>query len=77
MPASDTQVGGDHYKKLGIEPWAALRAWLGTEGFAAFLKGCVIKYVVRKKANPVEDLKKARHCLDKLIEVMEEQSGRD
>lgn len=61
--ANATQVGGQHYKGK-IEPWDAISAWgLG------FLAGSVIKYVARyKKKNGVEDLKKARHFLDKLIE---------
>ena len=62
--ANARQVGGDHYKGA-IEPWDAIAAWkLG------FLAGSVIKYVARyKKKNGVEDLKKARHFLDKLIEA--------
>lgn len=61
--ANTLQVGGSHYKGA-IEPWDAISAWgLG------FLAGSVIKYVARyKKKNGVEDLKKARHFLDKLIE---------
>ena len=66
MPdANHTQVGGAHYKTLNIQPWDAIHAW-GLRFFA----GNVIKYVARHKAKGgVEDLRKARHYLDKLIEL--------
>jgi len=69
MSASDVQVGGNHYKKLGTQPWDVYGQWLGAEGFRGFLVGSCIKYLVRfKDKGGVEDLKKARHFLDKLIE---------
>jgi hypothetical protein len=64
------QVGGDHYQKLDVQPWAAMEAWMTDEEFAGFLRGNVIKYVARcTQKNGLEDLRKARHYLDKLIEV--------
>jgi hypothetical protein len=65
--ANEVQVGGQHYKSKGIQPWDAIHAWgLG------FFSGNVVKYVARhREKNGVEDLKKARHYLDKLIEIME------
>jgi len=62
--ANDVQVGGDHYKMQSIQPWDAIESWgLG------FLDGNVVKYVARHKLKGgVDDLKKARHYLDKLIE---------
>lgn len=66
MPANDRQEGGDHYQTT-IQPWDAIVAWgLG------FLDGNAVKYLARwRKKGGVEDLKKARHYLDKLIEVEE------
>lgn len=66
MPdANHTQVGGAHYKTLGIQPWDAIHAW-----GLCFFAGNVVKYVARHKAKGgVEDLRKARHYLDKLIEL--------
>ena len=57
------QVGGDHYKDNEIQVWDAIHDWgLG------YFSGNVIKYVARhQKKNGIEDLKKARHYLDKLI----------
>ena len=65
--ANDTQVGGTHYKEQKLQPWDAIAAW-----DCGFLDGNVIKYVVRYRSKGgVEDLKKARHYLDKLIELEE------
>jgi len=66
-PANDIQIGGTHYKDKGLQPWDAIAAW-----DCGFLDGNVIKYVVRYRSKGgVEDLKKARHYLDKLIELEE------
>lgn len=66
-----TQVGGDHYKEMPIQPWEVMKAWMSPEEFSGFLRGCVIKYVSgRSKGEPrIVDYKKARHCLDALIEL--------
>ena len=71
MQANHRQVGGDHYAKQRIQPWDAIIAWgLG------FLDGNVVKYMARwKTKNGLEDLKKARHYLDKLIEEEEAKNG--
>lgn len=70
MSADESQVGGDHYKKLGIhQPWNVLQAWMTPEEFRGYLKGSAISYLARcNDKGGVEDLKKARHFLDKLIE---------
>jgi hypothetical protein len=46
----------------------------GTSGISAFITGTVIKYLCRytHKGTPVEDLKKARWYLDKMIEEVKE-----
>lgn len=67
MAANDIQVGGDHYKSLnGEEHWDRMWRLYGRGYFV----GCITKYVERyHKKNGIEDLKKARHFLDKLIEL--------
>lgn len=61
----DTQVGGDHYKSKGIQPVEYCMA-----NGIGFMEGSVIKYVTRwKDKGGVDDLKKARHFLDMLIEA--------
>lgn len=71
MAADDIQVGGAHYKSVKVQPWAAMEAWMTPEEFRGFLRGNAIKYLARTKDDRLEDLKKARHYLDKLIEIME------
>jgi len=71
--ANNKQVGGEHYKDKHIQPWDAIHEWgLG------FFSGNVVKYVARhREKNGIEDLKKARHYLDKLIELMEKPNVRE
>lgn len=60
-----TQVGGDHYAKLPIQPVEYIHA-----NHLGFFEGNVLKYISRwRNKNGVEDLKKARHYLDLLIEL--------
>lgn len=63
--ANNRQVGGNHYKTGGEEHWDRVnRLQLD------YFQGQITKYVERwKKKNGVEDLKKARHFLDKYIEL--------
>ena len=65
------QVGGDHYRNMGVQPWVAMESWMTTEQFVGFLRGNAIKYLARCDVKgKVEDVKKARHYIDKMIEVM-------
>lgn len=61
----DVQVGGTHYKGMAIQPFEYIH-----KNGIGFAEGCVIKYVSRWRAKGgVEDLKKARHFLDLLIDA--------
>jgi hypothetical protein len=62
------QVGGDHYRKFKIQPWQIWEEY----GLDAFT-GTVVKYLLRAghKGDKLEDLRKARHTLDRLIEIEE------
>lgn len=65
--ALGTQVGGNHYKDMPIQP-----AEYCHKNNIGKLEGDVIAYVSRwRKKNGIEDLKKARHTLDLLIELEE------
>jgi hypothetical protein len=68
---ADTQIGGSHYIRMAVQPWDAMASWMSHEEFTGFLRGNVIKYTARagSKGEAIEDYKKARHYLDKLIEV--------
>lgn len=71
-PTGASQVGGDHYIQMPVQPWDAMQAWMSREAFTGFLRGNAIKYLARcDKKGGLEDLKKARHYIDRLIEVME------
>ena len=63
--ASDTQVGGDHYTKLEIQPMTYSMA----NGLNA-LQHTALKYITRyqDKGTPLQDLAKARHCIDMMVE---------
>ncbi len=72
MAAEDTQIGGNHYASKKVQPWHAMEAWMTRDQFAGFLSGNAIKYLARcDDKGGLEDLKKARHYLDKLIEFHE------
>jgi len=73
LNANDYQVGGDHYNKHRIQPWDAMREWMTLAEFQGFLRGNAIKYLARDKGANVEDLRKARHYIEKLIESMCEE----
>lgn len=62
-----------HYKTGGIEAIEGIEASMGPEAYAGYLKGSVMKYLWRyeKKGKPLEDLKKARWFLDRLIQKVE------
>ena len=63
--ANDVQIAGDHYKSKAVQPWDYIVA-----NNLGYLEGNIVKYVSRwKDKGGIEDLKKARHYLDKLIEV--------
>lgn len=65
MSALDVQTGGSHYKDLKIQPVEYIHA-----NGLGFCEGSVIKYITRWRAkNGIEDLKKARHFIDLLIEL--------
>ena len=63
--ALDTQVGGGHYKEFKIQPIEFVM-----KNNLNFCQGNVIKYVCRyKDKNGIEDLKKAKHYIDLLIQL--------
>lgn len=64
------QIGGDHYKNMAVQPWIAMESWMTPEQFSGFLRGNAIKYLARCDVKGgIEDIKKARHYINKLVEV--------
>jgi hypothetical protein len=71
IDAKSSQVGGNHYSKLAIQPYEYV-----TANGIPYIEGNVIKYVTRwKDKGGVEDLKKAIHSLEWLIEYTEKQDN--
>ena len=59
----DTQIGGDHYTKMQIQPVQFIHT-----NSIPFIEGTVIKYVSRwKSKGGLQDLEKARHMVSMLI----------
>jgi hypothetical protein len=59
------QEGGDHYKGFAIQPVEYIH-----KNGLGFIEGSVVKYVIRwRTKGGLEDLQKARHFLDLLIEM--------
>jgi len=73
MSAKDYQIGGSHYKDKGIQPIE----YIMTNGLG-FCEGNVVKYVSRwKDKNGLDDLLKAKHYIEFLIEAATNDSGND
>lgn len=65
MSALDTQVGGDHYKKLKIQPVEYMHA-----NGIPFIEGCIIKYASRwRDKGGIADLEKIKHFAQLLIDL--------
>jgi len=65
MHPLNSQVGGDHYKNLGIyQPWEVLARWMTPEELRGFAKGTVIAYLARERQKGGDqDIEKALHTL--------------
>lgn len=73
--ASDTQIGGDHYRAMGdFQPWDVLKHWLTPEEYRGYQKGVAIAYLARERQKGGDqDIAKAAHHLQKLVEVLGER----
>jgi len=72
--ANDVQMGGDHYKRLGVEPWDVFDTWPIEQRIGAYRANCT-KYVMRldAKDTPLLNAQKLAHYAQKLVEVLEER----
>ncbi len=72
MAANDVQHGGGHYKKQAIQVWDYI-----TANGIPYLEGNVIRYISRwRDKGGLEDLFKAKHYVEKLIELETEAAKR-
>lgn len=68
--ALETQVGGDHYKDMTIQPIEFIM-----ENNIGFVEGNIIKYICRySRKNGAEDVKKVIHYANLLLEHIEGNS---
>ena len=72
MTDRNKQVGGDHYTRLAIQPWDVIQVTRPVEEYRGYLYGNVIKYLMRDKADRVQDLQKAAHYLEELLSTFPE-----
>jgi hypothetical protein len=71
MSALDTQIGGGHYKGMKIQPMEYSMA----NGLDA-CQHTAIKYISRfRDKGGIQDLEKAKHCIDMLIEFEQKRAG--
>ena len=67
---NDKQVGGKHYVELELQPWEVIE-----RNKLDYWEGNAIKYLLRyKHKNGVEDLKKAIHYIEYLIQRRENET---
>ena len=65
MKANDSQVAGTHYSSKAIQPWDFI-----VSNKLGYLEGNIVKYISRwEEKGGMQDLLKARHYLEKLIET--------
>lgn len=73
--ASEKQIGGTYYKDMGIEPWDVVDTWPIDYQIGVYRHGA-LKYIMRMgtKDEEIQEIKKAIHYLEKLIEVLEKRN---
>jgi len=71
MSALDSQVGGDHYKNQGLQPFEICYKNFGYEAVrhSAYVK--ILKYLVRDKGDHRQNLEKAIHVLQIQLQFLD------
>lgn len=71
MAAKDRQIAGDHYKKMGVEPWDVVDTWPFEQQIGAYRHGA-LKYLMRmgSKDESPQEISKGIHYMEKLLEVL-------
>ena len=66
-----TQIAGDHYKRMAIQPWDIVDTWPLAERVAVY-RFNALKYLMRagSKGPAQADYAKAMHYLEKLVAVL-------
>ena len=67
------QIGGEHYKNFAIQPAEFMHA-----NSVPYLEGSACYYILRwRDKGGIEDLKKAKHTLDLIIELELRRVGQE
>ena len=71
----DTQVGGDHYKKLGqYQPWQVAAACMTPAELRGYMKGTVLAYLMREGDKGADlDIEKMKHTIELWQEVRKDK----
>lgn len=69
----------EHYKSCGIEPWDIMGANFTRDEFVGFLKGNILKYLMRigRKGQDLDDCDKIANYAQKLKEVLQKGIGQE
>ena len=71
--AKEKQIGGDHYKNLKIQPVDFCQI-----NQLNYCESNIIKYVTRHKSkNGAEDLQKAKHYINLLLDIEYNENAKD
>jgi hypothetical protein len=76
MRAKDVQHGGNHYKKMGVEPWDVVDTW-PFEQRIGYYRGGALKYIMRMGSKDIslQEIRKGQHYIQKLLELLDDGSG--
>ena len=71
LEANSRQIGGNHYKKMDIQPWDVIDHGPKQQAIG-FYRYNALKYIMRagEKGEFKEDIAKAQHYLEKLLEIL-------
>jgi len=74
MTARDIQIGGTHYKNMGVEPWDVVDTWPIDQRIGAYSHGA-LKYLMRMgtKDENMQEIRKGIHYMQKLVEVLQKR----
>lgn len=75
MSASERQEGGDHYKRMGVQPWDVVDTW-PREQRIGYYRGGALKYLMRMgaKDESPQEIAKGVHYMEKLLETLKEKT---
>lgn len=74
--ASQRQVGGNHYKEMGVQTWDVVDTWPYDQR-VGYYRGGALKYLMRmgSKDESPQEIAKGQHYMEKLLEVLKHESA--